>query len=110
MPKKRFELAFSQIGGSVPDGRRRRLTVGGAVGLIKGVGETKRADFRGAQRRTQILNYVTERSAATAQMLGVVALMYSVLGVIISKCLVVEGLWEYFKVIEGGFDAQCTWR
>jgi len=78
----RFELAFSQIGGSVLAGG----AVGGTVGLVKGIGETKRADFRGALRRTQILNYVTKRSAATAQMLGVVALMYSALGVLISKC------------------------
>merc|ERR1712042_177772 len=42
----RFELAFSQIGGSV-------LT-GGAVGLFKGAAETRQADYRGALRRTQI--------------------------------------------------------
>lgn len=78
----RFELAFSQIGGSVLAGG----AVGGTVGLFKGVAETKRADFRGALRRTQVLNYVTKRSAATAQMLGVVALMYSAFGVLISKC------------------------
>jgi len=78
----RFELAFSQIGGSVLAGG----AVGGTVGLFKGVTETKRADYTGALRRTQILNYVTKRSAATAQMLGVVALMYSALGVLISKC------------------------
>jgi hypothetical protein len=46
------------------------------VGLIKGIGETRKADYQGALRRTQILNYVTKRSAATAQMLGVIALMY----------------------------------
>jgi len=78
----RFELAFSQIGGSVLTGG----AVGGTVGLFKGVAETRQADYRGALRRTQILNYVTKRSAATAQMLGVVALMYSALGVLISKC------------------------
>jgi len=78
----RFELAFSQIGGSVLAGG----AVGGTVGLFKGVTETSRSDYRGALRRTQILNYVTKRSAATAQMLGVVALMYSALGVLISKC------------------------
>lgn len=78
----RFELAFSQIGGSVLAGG----AVGGTVGLFKGVTETKRADYTGALRRTQILNYVTKRSAATAQMLGVVALMYSAFGVLISKC------------------------
>jgi len=78
----RFELAFSQIGGSVLAGG----AVGGTVGLFKGVTETKRSDYSGALRRTQILNYVTKRSAATAQMLGVVALMYSAFGVLISKC------------------------
>jgi len=77
----RFELAFSQIGGSVLAGG----AVGGTVGLFKGVTETSRSDYRGALRRTQILNYVTKRSAATAQMLGVVALMYSAFGVLISK-------------------------
>jgi len=77
----RFEYAFSQIGGSVLTGG----AVGGTIGLFKGVAETKRSDYRGALRRTQILNYVTKRSAATAQMLGVVALMYSAFGCIISK-------------------------
>jgi len=78
----RFELAFSQIGGSCLTGG----FVGGVLGLGNGIGETKKASMQGALRRTQILNYVTKRSAATAQMLGVVALMYSAFGVIISKC------------------------
>jgi len=78
----RFELAFSMIGGSV--------FVGGAVGachgLLKGVSEARQLNYKGALRRTQILNHLTKRSAASAQMLGVVALMYSAFGVLISKC------------------------
>jgi len=45
----RFELAFSQIGGSVCTG----AGLGGAVGLYNGIKETKAAQLVGAVRRTQ---------------------------------------------------------
>lgn len=78
----RFELAFSMIGGSVFAGG----AVGAGMGLFKGISETRKLNYKGALRRTTILNHLTKRSAASAQMLGVVALMYAAFGVLISKC------------------------
>ncbi|CAH1794548.1 unnamed protein product [Owenia fusiformis] len=77
----RFEMAFSQIGGSVFAGG----AVGGANGIITGIKETAAAQLTGPVRRTQMLNYIAKQGASSAQALGVVALMYSVFGVIISK-------------------------
>merc|ERR1712168_1092476 len=78
----RFELAFSMIGGSVLTGG----AVGAGLGFFSGVAEARNLEYKGTLRRTQILNHITKRAAASAQMLGVVALMYSVFGVAISKC------------------------
>ncbi|CAD5110838.1 unnamed protein product [Dimorphilus gyrociliatus] len=75
----RFEMAFSQIGGSVFGG----AVVGATTGLFRGVSNT--SQLQGAIRRTQLLNYVTKQGASTAQTLGVVAFMYSGIGVILSK-------------------------
>lgn len=77
----RFELAFSQIGGSVCVG----AGLGGANGLYNGMKETRAAQLVGPVRRTQILNFITKKGASSAQTLGVVALMYSIFGVAISK-------------------------
>ncbi|GIY21883.1 mitochondrial import inner membrane translocase subunit Tim23 [Caerostris extrusa] len=57
----RFELAFSQIGG---------LIMTGAFWVVI--------------RRTQFLNHISKRGAGTANILGVVAVMYSGFGVIFS--------------------------
>lgn len=73
----RFELAFSQIGGSVLVGG----AIGGVNGLYSGITNTK--ELAGAIKRTQVLNYVAKQGAASAQGLGIIALMYSAFGVVI---------------------------
>lgn len=75
----RLELAFSQIGGSVFAG----AAVGGLNGLYSGFRETSTAQLTGAVRRTQMLNFITKQGASSAQSLGVIALMYSVIGVLL---------------------------
>lgn len=74
----RFELMFSQIGGSVFAG----AAVGGMNGIYNGYKEIKGAsEVSTSVKRTQMLNFVTKRGAASAQSLGVIALMYSLFGV-----------------------------
>jgi import inner membrane translocase subunit TIM23 len=77
----RFELAFSQIGGSVCTG----AGIGGAAGLYNGLRDTRQAQLFGAVRRTQLINSVAKKGASYAQSLGVIALMYSIFGVAVSK-------------------------
>ncbi|XP_055355408.1 mitochondrial import inner membrane translocase subunit Tim23-like, partial [Paramacrobiotus metropolitanus] len=77
----RFELAFSQIGGSVMTG----ALIGGTSGIYTGLRDTSVAGLTGGARRAQILNYVSKRGASYANGLGVLAVMYSGFGVIISK-------------------------
>jgi len=77
----RFELAFSQIGGSVFAG----AAAGGMNGIYSGYHSTKVEALTGAVRRTQMLNIVGKQGASAAQTLGVIALMYSVFGVVLSK-------------------------
>ncbi|KAB7493884.1 UNVERIFIED_CONTAM: hypothetical protein RMT77_016402 [Armadillidium vulgare] len=72
----RLELAFSQIGGLCMTGG----LIGGGQGLYRGLIETSAAGHIGKIRRTQVINYVTKRGSATANMLGVIAVMYSGLG------------------------------
>nr|KAI8767127.1 mitochondrial import inner membrane translocase subunit Tim23-like; partial [Biomphalaria glabrata] len=76
----RLELSFSQIGGSVFLG----AAVGGVNGFYRGVQDVQARQLVGANRRTQMLNFITKGGASTAQTLGVVALMYSVFGVVYS--------------------------
>ncbi|KAL8619226.1 hypothetical protein ACOMHN_050008 [Nucella lapillus] len=76
----RLELSFSQIGGSVFAG----AAVGGLNGLYTGFRETSANQLTGAVRRTQMLNFITKQGASSAQTLGVIALMYSVFGVVLS--------------------------
>ncbi|CAN7994190.1 unnamed protein product [Ixodes hexagonus] len=76
----RFELAFSQIGGSVMVG----AAFGGISGFYRGLKETSLAGHTGSVRRTQMLNYVTKGGAGSANVLGVVAVMYSGFGVLFS--------------------------
>ncbi|OQV23572.1 putative Mitochondrial import inner membrane translocase subunit Tim23 [Hypsibius exemplaris] len=77
----RFELAFSQIGGSVMIG----AMIGGTTGIYSGLRDTTVAGLTGGARRTQLLNYVSKRGATYANGLGVLAVMYSGFGVILSK-------------------------
>jgi len=77
----RFELAFSQIGGSVFAGG----AFGGVNGVYTGLKATTAAQLTGAVRRTQMLNFITKQGASYAQTLGIIALMYSGFGVIISS-------------------------
>ncbi|CAL1532928.1 unnamed protein product [Lymnaea stagnalis] len=76
----RLELSFSQIGGSVFVG----AAVGGLNGFYSGIKDVQARQLTGANRRTQLLNFITKGGASTAQTLGVVALMYSVFGVFLS--------------------------
>uniref|UniRef100_A0A0K8R914 Putative mitochondrial import inner membrane translocase subunit tim23 n=1 Tax=Ixodes ricinus TaxID=34613 RepID=A0A0K8R914_IXORI len=76
----RFELAFSQIGGSVMVG----AAFGGVSGFYRGLKETSLAGHTGSVRRTQMLNYITKGGAGSANVLGVVAVMYSGFGVLFS--------------------------
>jgi len=76
----RLELSFSQIGASVFLG----ATVGGMNGLYSGVRDVQQRQLFGANRRTQLINFVAKGGASTAQTLGVVALMYSLFGVVLS--------------------------
>ncbi|XP_077999377.1 mitochondrial import inner membrane translocase subunit Tim23-like [Glandiceps talaboti] len=75
----RFELAFSQIGGSVMLG----ALYGGLNGIR--VGRTATADLSGKVRMSQMLNIVTKQGASSANAIGVVALMYSIFGFTLEK-------------------------
>ncbi|XP_076034723.1 translocase of inner mitochondrial membrane 23 isoform X2 [Oratosquilla oratoria] len=55
-------------------------SLGGTHGLYRGLQETSAAGHTGKIRRTQLLNYVMKRGSASANTLGVVAVMYSGLG------------------------------
>ncbi|KAK3770414.1 hypothetical protein RRG08_012157 [Elysia crispata] len=76
----RLELSFSLIGGSVFIG----AGLGGLNGFYSGLKDVQARQLTGANRRTQLLNFITKGGASTAQTLGVVALMYSVFGVVLS--------------------------
>jgi len=76
----RFELSFSQIGGSVLTGG----FLGGANGIYRGLQETTMAGLSGGVRRTQMLNIITKQGATAANTVGVVAVMYSGFGVLLS--------------------------
>lgn len=94
----RFEMAFSQIGGSVLVGSG----IGGAMGTFKGLSlsldpwilelkqnffpfglgfkEVQKSDVLGSVKRTQLLNYITRNSSSMANTFGVIALTYSTIG------------------------------
>lgn len=75
----RFELAFSQIGGSCMLG----AAIGGAEGFYKGLRSTTLEGQTGKLRRTQLLNHIMKHGSATASTLGTVAVMYSSFGVLL---------------------------
>lgn len=74
----RFEMAFSQIGGSVMTGG----ALGGLMGGINGLRSTRSLENAStAIIRSQLLNYVTKNGANTANTFGVIAVVYSIIGV-----------------------------
>jgi len=76
----RFELAFSQIGASCMVG----AGVGGMGGFYNGLKITTLAGQKGRLRVTQLLNHTMKKGAASANTLGIIAMMYSGFGVILS--------------------------
>ncbi|XP_043465564.1 mitochondrial import inner membrane translocase subunit Tim23 isoform X1 [Leptopilina heterotoma] len=76
----RFELAFSQIGGTCMAG----AAIGGVTGLYKGIYATSLAGQQGKLRRTQLINHVVKHGASMANTLGVVSVMYTCFGVFLS--------------------------
>lgn len=72
----RFELAFSQIGGSVLTG----ALFGGTLGTARGVKLVKDIPSFSI-RRTQMLNSIVKGGTTSANAFGVVALVYSTIGV-----------------------------
>jgi len=74
----RLEYAFGTIGGSVLVG----AGFGGIHGLYRGLKDTQNQPM--TIRRTQLLNYIGKHGASAGNGLGVVALMYSGLGVLLS--------------------------
>jgi len=76
----RFELAFGQIGASCMLG----ALAGGSSGLYRGLRETTLAGQTGRPRVTQLLNHISKQGSATANTLGVIAVMYSSFGVLLS--------------------------
>lgn len=74
----RFEFFFSHIGGSVMAG----ACYGGLNGLRISLSETK--DLKGKVKFSQVLTLVTKQGASSANVVGVVALMYSLFGLGIS--------------------------
>ncbi|XP_071504577.1 mitochondrial import inner membrane translocase subunit Tim23-like [Diadema antillarum] len=71
----RLELAFSQIGGSCMAG-----AIYGALNGLRISGPETR-ELAGRVRMSQMITLVTKQGASSANAIGVVALMYSILGV-----------------------------
>ncbi|XP_066594010.1 mitochondrial import inner membrane translocase subunit Tim23 isoform X2 [Prorops nasuta] len=76
----RFELAFSQIGAACIAG----AGLGGTTGLYRGLKATSQAGQTGKLRRTQLINHVMKSGSSLANTLGVVTVMYSGFGVLLS--------------------------
>ncbi|XP_014213345.1 mitochondrial import inner membrane translocase subunit Tim23 isoform X2 [Copidosoma floridanum] len=76
----RFEFAFSQIGGAFLVG----AALGGSNGFYKGLKATQLAGQTGKLRRTQMINHIMKHGTSLANALGVVSLMYSGFGVLLS--------------------------
>lgn len=72
----RFELAFSQIGGSVLTG----ALFGGTIGTVRGFKLVKDMPSY-TVKRTQMLNSIVKGGTTSANAFGVVALVYSTIGV-----------------------------
>lgn len=76
----RFELAFSQIGGSVLTG----ALFGGTLGTMRGFKLVKDMPSY-TVKRTQMLNSIVKGGTSSANAFGVVALVYSAIGVALSQ-------------------------
>lgn len=72
----RFELAFSQIGGSVLTGG----LFGGTLGTVRGLKEIKNIPSYSV-KRTQMLNSIVKGGTTSANAFGVVAVLYSSIAV-----------------------------
>lgn len=72
----RFELAFSQIGGSVLTG----AAFGGTLGTVRGL-KLVRDMPSYTVKRTQMLNSIVKGGTTSANAFGIVALFYSTIGV-----------------------------
>lgn len=72
----RFELAFSQIGGSVLTG----AAFGGTLGTFRGFKLVRDLPSYSI-KRSQMLNSIVKGSTTSANAFGVVALVYSTIGV-----------------------------
>lgn len=72
----RFELAFSQIGGSVLTG----ALFGGTLGTVRGLKLVKELPSISV-KRTQMLNSIVKGGTTSANAFGVVALLYSAVAV-----------------------------
>lgn len=75
----RFELAFSQIGGSVLTG----AFFGGTLGTVRGLKLVKDLPSYSV-KRTQMLNSIVKGGTSSANAFGVVALVYSSIAVALS--------------------------
>ncbi|XP_046918606.2 mitochondrial import inner membrane translocase subunit Tim23B [Dermatophagoides farinae] len=73
----RFEMAFSQIGGSIMTG----AVIGGAVGTFKGLKEVAQMNESFAIKRSHMLNFITRNGASIANTFGSITLVYSAIGV-----------------------------
>ena len=76
----RFELAFSQIGAACIIGSG----IGGATGFYRGIKATSLAGQTGKLRRTQLINHVMKSGSSLANTFGIVSVMYSGFGVLLS--------------------------
>jgi len=99
----RFELAFSQIGGSVICG----AGVGGTTGLYMGLRETALAGHTGKLRRTQLLNYIGKQGGVYGNSVGVLALMYSGFGVLYSW---LRGVDDEFNTLAAGTSTGLLYK
>ncbi|KAH9511954.1 mitochondrial import inner membrane translocase, subunit timm23 [Dermatophagoides farinae] len=73
----RFEMAFSQIGGSIMTG----AVIGGAIGTFKGLKEVAQMNESFAIKRSHMLNFITRNGASIANTFGSITLVYSAIGV-----------------------------
>jgi len=77
----RLEKSFSQIGASCFVGG----IYGGFNGIYRGIKDVQLRELSGANRRTQLINFVAKGGASSAQTVGVISVIYSLFGVILSK-------------------------
>ncbi|XP_052781809.1 mitochondrial import inner membrane translocase subunit Tim23-like [Mya arenaria] len=75
----RFEMAFTQIGGGCLSGG----ILGGTLGMRSGMQYVSGKELPKSVRNTQILNHVTKMAAEKGQAFGIIALMYSIFGVVV---------------------------